>query len=485
MIAVTSAAIVGIEAVAIQVEIDIRPGLPAFEIVGLAGQAVKESRERIRSALKNSGFSYPLQRIVVNLAPANIRKNGTLYDLPIALGIIAGMGRMPVEQLQRYIIVGELSLNGELRSVSGMISIAELAEQQGKKLLVPAENGPEAAAVTEQAYTVQNLSQACSVLSNNTNFLPFKQPDFEPTAAPPRFNTLIKGQITAKRMLTIAAAGHHHALLIGPPGTGKTLLAQSVHALLPPMSRQESLETTKVLSCAGLLPPRSGLITSRPVRMPHHNISKAGLLGGGSPIKPGEVSLANNGVLILDELLEFDNDVLQGLREPLENRQITVVRANERVTYPTKFLLIATTNACPCGYLGDPNRQCRCTWLEIRRYQKKLFGPLLDRIDLFTFLEPVTAEDLRLQQGSIPVPARNCHRNGLLSDEQTQAIRLSPEVQALLEKALHRLKLSGRGYYKTIRIAKTIAELDGAPRIEPRHVAEALRYRWEAVNIFS
>jgi len=485
MIAVTSAAIVGIEAVAIQVEIDIRPGLPAFEIVGLAGQAVKESRERIRSALKNSGFSYPLQRIVVNLAPANIRKNGTLYDLPIALGIIAGMGRMPVEQLQRYIIVGELSLNGELRSVSGMISIAELAEQQGKKLLVPAENGPEAAAVTGQAYTVQNLSQACSVLSNNTNFLPFKQPDFEPTAAPPRFNTLIKGQITAKRMLTIAAAGHHHALLIGPPGTGKTLLAQSVHALLPPMSRQESLETTKVLSCAGLLPPRSGLITSRPVRMPHHNISKAGLLGGGSPIKPGEVSLANNGVLILDELLEFDNDVLQGLREPLENRQITVVRANERVTYPTKFLLIATTNACPCGYLGDSNRQCRCTWLEIRRYQKKLFGPLLDRIDLFTFLEPVTAEDLRLQQGSIPVPARNCHRNGLLSDEQTQAIRLSPEVQALLEKALHSLKLSGRGYYKTIRIAKTIAELDGAPRIEPRHAAEALRYRWEAVNIFS
>lgn len=350
---------------------------------------------------------------------------------------------------------------------------------------MPAENGPEAAAVTGQAYTVQNLSQACSVLSNNTNFLPFKQPDFEPTAAPPRFNTLIKGQITAKRMLTIAAAGHHHALLIGPPGTGKTLLAQSVHALLPPMSRQESLETTKVLSCAGLLPPRSGLITSRPVRMPHHNISKAGLLGGGSPIKPGEVSLANNGVLILDELLEFDNDVLQGLREPLENRQITVVRANERVTYPTKFLLIATTNACPCGYLGDPNRQCRCTWLEIRRYQKKLFGPLLDRIDLFTFLEPVTAEDLRLQQGSIPVPARNCHRNGLLSDEQTQAIRLSPEVQALLEKALHSLKLSGRGYYKTIRIAKTIAELDGAPRIEPRHVAEALRYRWEAVNIFS
>jgi len=485
MISVTSAAIIGIDAVAIDVEIDMRSGLPAFEIVGLAGQAVKESRERIRSALKNTGFSYPLHKIIVNLAPADLKKNGTLYDLPIALGILAGMGCLAPEQLQRCIIVGELSLNGELRGVPGMISIAELAEQCRMPLLIPEENSAEAAAVTGRAYAVRNLRHAFALLSNITKFQPIKQSQFQPQQTKQVHLNAIKGQNTAKRMLTIAAAGHHHALLIGPPGTGKTLLAQSVPSLLPPLSRQEALETTKIFSCAGLLQPHAGLITTRPVRMPHHNISKAGLLGGGSQIKPGEVSLANNGVLILDELLEFNNDVLQGLREPLETRQITVVRAAERITYPTKFLLIATSNACPCGYLGDPNRRCRCTLPEIRRYQRKLVGPLLDRIDLFTFLEPVSAEEYQQKQEPIQAPAGVCHRNGLLSDEETQAVKLCPEVQSLLAKALSRLKLSGRGYYKTIRIAKTIAELDGQLEIRPHHVAEALRYRWEAVNIFN
>lgn len=483
MVKVTSAVIIGIEAATIDVEVDIRAGLPGFEIVGLAGPAVKESRERIRSALKNSCFNYPLHKIVINLAPADIRKNGTLYDLPIALGILAGMGCIPIEQLQRYIVVGELSLDGKLRGVPGMICIAELAARHRKLLLIPEENGSEAAAVTDQAYAVKSLSLAYALLSNNTNIQPIMQSKFSPQQTKRTHHTIVKGQVIAKRMLTIAAAGHHHALLIGPPGTGKTLLAQSVHGLLPPLSTQEALETTKIYSCAGLLPPNSGLMTSRPIRTPHHNVTKAGLLGGGSPIRPGEVSLANNGVLILDELLEFQSDVLQGLREPLESQQIKIVRANERVTYPTKFLLIATTNACPCGYLGDPNHQCRCTQLEIRRYQKKLIGPLLDRIDLFTFLEPLTTEDYQQKQEPILAPVDVCHRNGLLPDEAIQAIQLAPDVQALLNKALQRLKLSGRGYYKTIRIAKTIAELDGQAEIQPQHVAEALRYRWEAAKI--
>lgn len=337
MIKVSSAAVIGIEAAAVDVEVDIRPGLPGFEIVGLAGQAVKESRERVRSALKNSGFNYPLQKIVVNLAPADLKKNGTLYDLPIALGILAGMGCISTEQLKRYVIVGELSLNGELRGVPGMISIAELAARNGKLLLIPEDNGPEAAEVTRRAYALKSLAMAYGLLSNNINILPIKQPKFSPQKTKPLHHTIIKGQTIAKRMLTIAAAGHHHALLIGPPGTGKTLLAQSVHGLLPPLTRREALETTKIFSCAGLLPPSSGLVASRPLRIPHHNITKAGLLGGGSQIRPGEVSLAHNGILILNELLEFRHDVLQGLREPLESRQITIVRAHERISYPTNF----------------------------------------------------------------------------------------------------------------------------------------------------
>jgi len=326
---------------------------------------------------------------------------------------------------------------------------------------------------------------AYGLLSNNINILPIKQPKFSPQKTKPLHHTIIKGQTIAKRMLTIAAAGHHHALLIGPPGTGKTLLAQSVHGLLPPLTRREALETTKIFSCAGLLPPSSGLVASRPLRIPHHNITKAGLLGGGSQIRPGEVSLAHNGILILNELLEFRHDVLQGLREPLESRQITIVRAHERISYPTNFLLIATTNACPCGYLGDPHHECRCTLSEIRKYQKKLIGPLLDRIDLFAFLEPVTAEDYQHEPEPIKVDASLCHRNGLLSDEEVQALKLAPNVQILLKKAFQKLKLSGRGYYKTIRIAKTVAELEGKTEIQPQHVAEALRYRWEAASIWT
>lgn len=484
MVTVKSAAVLGIQAVPIDVEVDIRSGLPGFEIVGMAGLSVKESRERIRSALKNSGFTYPMHKIIVNLAPADLKKTGTLYDLPIAIGILAATGQLPLENLADYLVVGELSLNGELRAIPGLISIAELAQEQGKSLLIPAANSQEAAAACSRVYPVSSLSHAFSFLNNNINIPPIKQAAYVPSV-PSGPMGIVKGQQIAKRMLAIAAAGHHHALLVGPPGTGKTLLARSVQSMMPPLSRAEAVEVTKIYSSAGLLPPNSGLITQRPVRMPHHNITKAGLLGGGTNIQPGEVSLASSGVLILDELLEFKSDVLQGLREPLEAKKITIVRANERVTYPTKFLLIATTNACPCGYLGDPYHECRCSHSEIRRYQKKLMGPLLDRIDLFTFLEPLKTEDYYNDHDpSETIPLKSCHPNGLLSDEEVQKIQLSAAVKNLLDKALQRLRLSGRGYYKTIKIAKTIAELDGMSEIQPYHVGEALRYRWEAMNLF-
>lgn len=483
MITITSAVINGIEAHPIAVEVDIRHGLPGFEIVGLAGVAVKESRERIRSALKNSEFNFPTQKVVVNLAPADVKKNGTLYDLPIAIGILAAMKHIPSTQLEHFIIAGELSLNGELRPIPGVISIAELAAKLGRKLLIPSGNSTEAAAVCQNVYPVDNLLQVQAFFNNYINIHTVKQPQFTPQQLKP-CTSLVKGQAIAKRVIDIAVTGHHHTLLVGPPGTGKTLLAQSAQYLLPPITHQEAVQNTKIYSNFQSNNPHNGLMNIRPVRMPHHSISKVGLLGGGNPVQPGEITLANNGLLILDELLEFSNDALQGLREPLETHQITIIRANERIIYPAKFLMIATANACPCGYLGDPYHECHCSQQQIQRYHRKLTGPLVDRIDLFLFLEPVKVEEYQ-QDNSILKPIDHWNQpNGLLTDQQVQSIPLTPPVRSILSKAAQTLRLSTRGYYKTIKVAKTIADMEGCHQIEEQHVMEALRYRWEALSVF-
>lgn len=482
MITLFSGTVIGLDALPVTVEIDLNNGLPTFEIVGLAGMAVRESRERVRAAINNSGFNFPMKKIIVNLAPAAIKKEGTLFDLPIALGILANLGHIQPTRLKEFIIAGELSLAGEVRPVNGMLSLAELATKLGKKMLVPAANSKEAASGNKQVYGVKNLLEAVNFLKGEISLKVIKPQSYHFEQEQPNWHN-IKGQQVAKRMLMIAACGHHHCLLMGAPGTGKTLLANSVKNLLTPLTLPEAIEVTKIYSMAGLLQPNSGLVTTRPVRSPHHTITQVGLVGGGNPIQPGEITLASHGVLILDEMLEFSNQALQALREPLEAGYVSIVRANQRIKFPAKFLLVATANPCPCGFFGDDKQECRCQIQQIRNYQKKLLGPLLDRIDLFTFLPNLDSDDYQKTENSTDIILPITEKNGLMTDQEVQSIKLTGECQQFLLKAQKRLNLSARGYYKTIKIAKTISEIEQASSIELPHLAEALQYRWENLNL--
>jgi len=548
---VSSCALFGIDAYFVEVEVDVGRGLPSFSTVGLPDAAVRESRERVLSAIRNSGLEVPPRRIVVNLAPADTRKEGAGFDLAVAVSLLAATGQLPCERSEGIAFVGELSLDGRLRSVRGVLSMALLAKHaKVRGMIVPTENGEEAfVALGERDLTASTLSEVVGFLrgqltlpsprpvgrtakraesttipagsrapaperlrvTTRTDTLaaaPERQSTTTPTSTPapvserpdptayPDFSD-VRGQHQARRALEVAAAGGHNVIMIGPPGSGKSMLARRLPSILPPLTIDEAVETTRIYSSAGRLPRGVALLSTRPFRSPHHTVSAAGVIGGGRVPRPGEVSLSHNGVLFLDELPEFRRDVLEALRQPLEEARLTVTRAGGTVTFPARFMLIAASNPCPCGHFTDTLKECNCTPVQIRNYMGRLSGPLLDRIDIHVYVPR-----LAFQEISKPAPAENSqsirervlearalqlHRYGRIryvrtnSDLGEAVIRRFCLVDepglSLLKAAMERLGLSGRAFHRILKVARTIADLAGSDLIETQHVAEAIQYR--------